>query len=211
VIDATRRARLSMALRQSGVTDTRVLTAIELVPRDLFVPKPFADRAWDDIALPLAMGQTISQPLVVALMTEALELTSLMRVLEIGTGSGYQSAVLAGLCRRVYSIERHPVLLKGAEARFRELGIHNITAITGDGTLGWPKQAPFDRILVTAAAPRIPDTLVEQLGEGGAMVLPVGPESVAQHVVRVRKRGGRIETEDLFPVRFVPLVPGRAD
>jgi protein-L-isoaspartate(D-aspartate) O-methyltransferase len=203
-----RKIRLIMELRRQGITDTRVLSAIERVPREAFVSEPFLDQAYENTALPIGKGQTISQPLVVALMTQALEVGDRMKVLEIGTGSGYQAAVLAKLCRRVYTIERHKSLLTEAERRFRALHVHNITAIAADGTRGWPEQAPFDRILVTAAAGDIPTMLIDQLADGGAMVLPVGPQGGDQEVLRIRKKDGKPSVERLFPVRFVPLVVG---
>ena len=208
--DSWKKIKLIMELRRAGVTDTRVLSAIERVPRDAFVPAPFIDQAWENLALPIDNGQTISQPVVVALMTQALDLDDRMKVLEIGTGSGYQAAVLAQLCRRVYSIERHKPLLRQAEERFKAMRLHNITTICGDGSRGWPEQAPFDRIIVTAAAVDVPPALGEQLAEGGIMVLPMGePGTSDQDVVRVHKeRGGRLHVEHLFPVRFVPLVSG---
>jgi protein-L-isoaspartate(D-aspartate) O-methyltransferase len=203
-----RKIRLIMDLRRQGVTDTRVLSAIERVPREMFVPTPFLDQAYENTALPIGLGQTVSQPLVVGLMTQALELGERMKVLEIGTGSGYQAAVLAKLCRRVYTIERHKALLAEAEQRFRALHVHNITSIAGDGTRGWPDQAPFDRILVTAAAAEVPANLLDQLADNGVMVLPVGNQGSDQVVLRVRKTDGHPHTETLFPVRFVPLVAG---
>lgn len=203
-----RKIRLIMDLRRSGITDTRVLSAIERVAREAFVSAPFLDQAYENTALPIGQGQTISQPLVVAQMTQALEVGDRMKVLEIGTGSGYQAAVLAKLCRRVYTIERHKSLLTEAERRFRALAVHNITAIVGDGTRGWPEQAPFDRILVTAAASEIPKALLDQLSDGGAMVLPVGSQGGDQEVLRIRKTDGRLAVERMFPVRFVPLVAG---
>lgn len=206
-----RKIRLIMDLRRSGITDTRVLSAIERVPREAFVSAPFLDQAYENTALPIGQGQTISQPLVVAQMTQALEVGERMKVLEIGTGSGYQAAVLAKLCRRVYTIERHKSLLVEAERRFRAIPVHNVTAIVGDGTRGWPEQAPFDRILVTAAAGEIPKALIDQLADDGAMVLPVGPQGGDQEVLRIRKRSGKPAAERLFPVRFVPLVPGGPD
>lgn len=205
---APRKIRLIMELRRSGVGDTRVLSAIERVPREMFVPAPFLDQAYENTALPIGQGQTVSQPLVVGLMSQALEVTDRMKVLEIGTGSGYQAVVLAKLCRRVYTIERHKPLLVEAEQRIRALGVNNITAIVGDGSRGWPEQAPFDRILVTAAAERMPKTLFDQLAEGGVMVLPVGNPGGDQEVQRIRKRDGHPLVERLFPVRFVPLVSG---
>lgn len=205
---AARKIRLIMALRRSGVTDTAVLAAMERIPREAFVPEAFHDQAYEDKALPIGQGQTISQPQIVALMTQALELTPRHKVLEIGTGSGYQSAVLARLARRVYTIERHKALLAEAERRFAALRIHNITAISGDGMKGWPAQAPFDRIIVTAAAAGMPETLLAQLAVGGIMVLPLGPERADQELVRVRRLEAEVTTEKLCVVRFVPLLPG---
>lgn len=199
--------RLIMELRRLGVTSASVLGAIERVPRELFVPEQFLDQAYENIALPIGEGQTISQPLIVGLMTQALELTDRMKVLEIGTGSGYQTAVLSWLCRRVYTIERHKTLLKPTEERFRKLGLSNVTAVAGDGSRGWPEQAPFDRIIVTAAARTMPERLMAQLAVGGCMVIPIGERASQQHVVRVRRAGeSDYQTEKLWPVRFVPLV-----
>ncbi len=203
-----RRIRLIMELRREGISDLAVLNAIERTPRELFVPDTFRDHAYDNRALPIPSGQTISQPFVVAYMTAALRLTDRHKVLEVGTGSGYQAAVLALLCRRVYTVERHRALLAEAERRFAALDLHRIVTRHGDGAGGWPEQAPFDRIVVTAAAPRLPEGLAGQLGEGGLMVVPVGPEGGVQRIVRVARAGGRLEAEDLLPVRFVPLVDG---
>jgi protein-L-isoaspartate(D-aspartate) O-methyltransferase len=206
-IDA-RKIRLIMQLRRSGVTDTAVLAVIERLPRELFVPRSFLDQAYEDMALPIGSGQTISQPLVVAMMTQALELHDRLKVLEIGTGSGYQAAVLSRLVRRVYTIERHRALLHEAEARFTQLGFHNITTRAGDGTKGWPEQAPFDRILVTAAADGdIPKTLTDQLALGGIMIVPLGNDRRDQRVYRVRRTETGLQREELWPVRFVPLLP----
>lgn len=204
-----RKIRLLMQLRKSGVTDTGVLGAIERVPREIFVPETFHDQAYEDMALPIGMGQTISQPLIVALMTQALEVGDRHKVLEIGTGSGYQAAVLARLCRRLYTIERHKPLLDVAQQRLAQMRIHNVTAKAGDGTKGWPEQAPFERILVTAAHGGIeaPKALTDQLGVGGIMVIPMGSERRKQRVVRFRRSDAGIEREDLWPVRFVPLLP----
>jgi protein-L-isoaspartate(D-aspartate) O-methyltransferase len=204
-----RKIRLIMELRQTGIGDARVLGAIEKVPREKFVLPQFLDQAYDNNALPIAQGQTISQPFVVAFMTEVLEVGERMRVLEIGTGSGYQAAVLAHLCRRVYTVERYRSLLREAEARFEELGLHNITTRYGDGTEGWPEQAPFDRILVTAAAEEAPPALIEQLAVEGVMVIPIGDDR-GQEVVRIRRGEGGLEPENLLPVRFVPLLTGLA-
>jgi protein-L-isoaspartate(D-aspartate) O-methyltransferase len=200
--------RLLMELRGLGITDARTLGAIERVPRDAFVPEAFKDQAWENVALPIGQAQTISQPLVVALMTQALEVGERHKVLEIGTGSGYQTAVLAKLCRRVFTMERHHGLLKEAERRFAELKLHNITTRFGDGTKGWPEQAPFDRIIVTAAAPELPAILRDALAEGGILVAPIGEERRDQQLVRVIRRDGAVLTQDLGPVRFVPLVVG---
>lgn len=207
---ASRRIRLIMDLRNSGVTDTAVLSAMERIPRENFVEHSFLDQAWANRALPISCGQTISQPLVVGLMTQALALTDRMRVLEIGTGSGYQAAILSRLCRRLYTIERHRDLLAMAETRFTEMSLHNITTKAGDGWKGWPRQAPFERILVTAAARVVPQELVSQLSDdGGVLVLPVGDALLEdQMVVRVTKSAGKLSSEQLFPVRFVPLVEG---
>ena len=199
--------RLIMELRRLGVSDAAVLGAIERVPREIFVPEQFLDQAYENIALPIGEGQTISQPLIVGLMTQALDVSDRMKVLEVGTGSGYQTAVLSWLCRRVYTIERHKALLKPTEERFRKLGLSNITAIAGDGSRGWPEQAPFDRIIVTAAARSIPEALKAQIAVGGCMVIPVGERASDQYVVRVRRLGETdYQTEQLWPVRFVPLV-----
>ncbi|HUH85672.1 MAG TPA: protein-L-isoaspartate(D-aspartate) O-methyltransferase [Stellaceae bacterium] len=200
--------RLLMELRGLGITDARVLGAIERVPREAFVAPAFKDQAWENVALPISHGQTISQPLVVALMTQALEVGDRHKVLEIGTGSGYQTAVLAKLCRRVFTIERHRGLLKEAEQRLAELKIHNLTTRFGDGTKGWPEQSPFDRIIVTAAGPEAPPVLLDSLAEGGVLVAPVGDERREQELIRVRRQDGKLVTEDLGAVRFVPLVAG---
>lgn len=204
-IDA-RKIRLIMSLRRSGVTDTRVLGVIERTPRELFVPPSFHDQAWEDTALPIDLGQTISQPLIVALMTQALDVHERHKVLEIGTGSGYQAAVLSRLCRRVYTVERHRPLLHEAERRFQALRLHNITTRHGDGTRGWPQQAPFERIMVTAAGgPEPPKALTDQLALGGVMIIPLGGYG-DQRVVRIRRTETGFDREDLWPVRFVPLL-----
>ncbi len=202
------RIRLVMELRASGITDTQVLAAIERVPREYFMPAQFRDQAYENTALPIGHGQTLSQPTVVALMSQALDLKPRMKVLEIGTGSGYQTAILAKLCRRVYTIERHKPLLVEAEARLRKQRIHNVTAQLGDGWRGWPEQAPFERILVTAAPPEIPEALLRQLAPDGIMVLPVGSEKRTQRLVRITMTPQGYVTENIAPVRFVPMVEG---
>ncbi len=200
---------LIMQLRRRGIRDTKVLRAIERVPREMFVDEAFAGHAYQDIALPIECGQTISQPFVVAYMTEKLDLDPRHKVLEIGTGSGYQAAVLSYLCRRVYTVERWRELQKSAEQRLAQLKIANVTTIIGDGWLGWPPQAPFDRVIVTAAALDAPAALLDQLKEGGRMIIPLGETRDAQSLVQIDKtEEGLVETP-LLPVRFVPLVHGR--
>jgi protein-L-isoaspartate(D-aspartate) O-methyltransferase len=203
-----KKLRLLMELRRAGIGDARVLGAIEKTPRERFVPPYFEDRAYENVALPIGNGQTVSQPYVVALMTEKLMPGERQNVLEIGTGSGYQTAVLARLCRRVFSIERHRELLRGAEARFAELRLRNIVCRFGDGTRGWPEQAPYDRVLVTAAAADVPAALIDGLAPGGILVAPVGEEHRDQQLLRIRRGEDGFSTEDLGLVRFVPLVAG---
>jgi len=207
---AARKVRFIMELRTAGVSDTRVLAAIERIARERFVPELFRDQAYDNIALPIGGGQTISQPLVVARMTQALQPDKKLKVLEIGTGSGYQTAVLSKLFRRVYTIERDRELLEGAEARLAALHIRNVTAMAGDGSQGWPKQAPFERIIVTAAPAEEPKALLDQLAVGGVMVIPLGSDKADQVLVRIRRTAEGFEREEIGPVRFVPLVSGQA-
>ncbi|MCB1435980.1 MAG: protein-L-isoaspartate(D-aspartate) O-methyltransferase [Rhodobiaceae bacterium] len=201
---------LIMGLRSRGIRSTKVLSAIEKVPRHLFVSPAFEAQAYADTSLPIECGQTISQPFVVAYMTELLNIGDRDKVLEIGTGSGYQAAVLSHLARRVYTIERYRTLAREAGERFADLGLSNITGMVGDGMRGWPEQAPFDRIIVTAAAEEVPDELQNQLKDGGIMVLPVGPAGGVQHIVRVMREGDNFVHEQKLAVRFVPLVKGRA-
>jgi protein-L-isoaspartate(D-aspartate) O-methyltransferase len=208
MIDDHRKIQLVMELRNRGVRDTRVLDAIERIPREAFVDERFIPEAYADQALPIACGQTISQPFIVAFMTDRLKVTARMKVLEIGTGSGYQTAVLSLLCRRVYSIERYRSLMRLAEARFKALNLHNITTMLGDGLKGWPAQAPFERIIVTAAAQAIPDALLAQLAVGGIMILPVEVAPGRQELQRVTRTEAGPEVETLLPVSFVPLVEG---
>lgn len=204
--DPAGHAKLILDLRRAGVDDDRVVDAMESIPREMFVPEAFRNNAYDDAALPIGHHQTVSQPSVVGRMTQALAVGDRMKVLEIGTGSGYQASILAKLCRRLYSIERHKPLLQVAEQRFQALSLYNITTWCGDGSRGWPDQAPFERIMVTAAAADIPPVLVDQLAEGGIMVVPVGHDDRDQRLVRVIKHGDDIETEDMGEVRFVPFV-----
>ena len=199
-------------LRKQGIQDDRVLEAMAKTPRQAFVEEPFAHSAYENSALPIACGQTISQPFIVAYMTEALQVGPRMRVLEIGTGSGYQSAVLSPLCRRVYTIERHRPLLDVARARFETLGLHNVVSRHGDGLKGWPEQAPFDRILLAAAVEEPPPALIEQLAPGGILIAPVAGkrpgESIYQHLTKIIRGEHGVTQEDLIPVMFVPMVPG---
>lgn len=206
----TRRAKLVLGLRSGGVTEASVLNAIEAIQRDLFVPQLFKERAWEDSALPIACGQTISQPLIVGLMTQALQLKGRHRVLEIGTGSGYQTAVLARLVRYVYTVERYRTLLGEAEARLKGLGVQNVISRFGDGHDGWPEQAPFDRVLVTAAPAEEPRRLLEQLKPNGVLVAPVGRGPVQSLLRYVGDGKGAFVKEELGEVRFVPLLSGVA-
>lgn len=205
--------RLVMHLRRHGITDTNVLGAIERIPREEFVPELFFDQAYEDRALPIGLGQTISQPLVVATMSQSLELNDRMKVLEIGTGSGYQAAILSKLCRRVYTMERHRPLMDIAEQRFKNMQLRNITTLVGDGMKGWPIQAPFDRIIVTAGAHgEVPRDLLYQLSIGGIMCIPVGPDGTAQTLIKyTRVAENEFTSQELMPVRFVPLLPNVAE
>ncbi len=205
---AARKIRLIMQLRGAGIADTNVLSAIERVPREAFVPASFQDQAYEDMTLPIDRGQTLSAPSVVALMTQALGTDRRTKVLEIGTGTGYQAAVLSRLCRRLYTVERHRDLLGEAERRFLKLRLHNITTRVGDGARGWPEQAPFTRIIVTAAAEEVPATLVDQLAPGGIMVVPVGRQGGDQALLRLTREADGVREEVLDTVRFVPLVMG---
>jgi protein-L-isoaspartate(D-aspartate) O-methyltransferase len=209
--DSEQMMRLVFALRSNGVTDARVLAALEATPRHLFVDRAFRERAWDDIALPISCGQTISQPSVVGVMTQALAPTARCKVLEVGAGSGYQTAVLARLARRVYAVERHRPLAREAAQRCRALDLANVSIVAGDGAMGWPDQAPFDRIMVTAAAEDPPAILLRQLREGGVMVLPVGQSDDVQQLLRIVKTPQGLHYDELMPVRFVPLLEGVPD
>jgi protein-L-isoaspartate(D-aspartate) O-methyltransferase len=205
---ARTRDRLVARLQQQGIRSAAVLEQIRIVPRHLFVDEALASRAYEDTALPIGLGQTISQPYIVARMTEALlDGFSGKRVLEIGTGCGYQTAVLAALVREIFSVERIPELLKKTRQRLRDLGIYNVRLRQGDGWEGWRKYAPYDGIIVTAAASEIPASLLEQLSPGGRLIMPVGP-SGCQELLRVSSNGGLLERESLGAVSFVPLVKG---
>jgi protein-L-isoaspartate(D-aspartate) O-methyltransferase len=205
------RMEFQLALRRRGISNQAVLRAMDEVPREYFVDAEYADAAYADQALPIACGQTISQPYVVAYMTEQLEVEPRHRVLEVGTGSGYQAAILSRMAREVISIERFRTLADAARDRIRTLGYSNITILIGDGAAGMTHTAPFDRIMVTAAAEDVPAPLIALLAEGGKMVLPVGPHNGPQRLVKVTKQaGGELIRENLVAVRFVPLLPGKA-
>ncbi len=206
--DADTKMQFLYALRSKGVTDSRVLTAMEQVDRAAFVRGLFADRAYEDMPLPIACGQTISQPSVVGLMTQALQVNPRDKVLEIGTGSGYQAAILSKLARRVYTIDRYRSLVEDAHAIFARQQIANITTFTADGSFGLPDQAPFDRILLTAAAEDPPGPLLAQLRVGGIMVLPVGQSDAVQSLIRVTRLDSGYDYDELRAVRFVPLLEG---
>ena len=199
-----------LMLRNSGVTDKRVLHAMELIPRDPFATGAFQERAYEDIALPIASGQTLSQPSVVAKMTQALNPGPRDKVLEIGTGTGFQAAVLSQLARRVYTVERFSKLAQSANKTLNSLGLVNVTVITADGSMGLPNQAPFDRIILTAAAEDPPSNLLAQLKDGGIMVLPVGQSSTVQTLIKITKTTTGLEYDELQEVRFVPLLSGLA-
>lgn len=203
------RDRLVNRLREQGIHNERVLAQIASVPRHIFIDEALSHRAYEDTALPIGHGQTISQPFVVALMTQLLMEVHPQRVLEIGTGCGYQTAILANLCRKVFTIERIAALVPRAQRRFEVLGLRNVISQLGDGYAGWPVHAPFDGIIVTAAPPHIPQALLEQLAEGGRMVVPVGREGVQELKVIDRTPDGFVEQVHEY-VRFVPLVSGTA-
>jgi protein-L-isoaspartate(D-aspartate) O-methyltransferase len=208
--ESVERMEFMLTLRRRGISDQAVLRAMDEVPREHFVDQRFADSAYSDQALPIACGQTISQPYVVAYMSEQLAVEPHHRVLEIGTGSGYQAAVLGRLAREVVSIERYRGLADTARTRLATLGYRNVDVVLADGFLGMPSRAPFDRIIVTAAAEQVPQALVEQLADGGAMILPLGPHEGTQELVKLTKNGEDVARQHLIAVRFVPLLPGRA-
>ncbi len=205
---AERKMQFLFQLRSKGVTDNRVLTAMEKIDRGPFIQGFFADRAYEDTPLPIACGQTISQPSVVAMMTQALDVQPRDKVLEVGTGSGYQAAILSQLARRVYTVERHHQLMRAARQIFEDLNLNNITPITGDGSFGLPQQAPFDRIIVTAAAEDPPGPLLAQLRIGGIMVVPVGQSDTVQSLIKVTRTETGFDYDELRSVRFVPLLEG---
>jgi protein-L-isoaspartate(D-aspartate) O-methyltransferase len=200
--------QLMLKLRQAGLTNQRVLEALEKTPREIFVERAFRERAFEDRPLPIACGQTISQPSIVGMMLQALDVTPRCKVLEVGAGSGYVCAILARLARRVYGIERHRPLALEARERIAQLGLGNVTIRSGDGTKGWPEQAPFDRILLSAAADDTPANLLEQLRPGGIMVLPVGQTDEVQQLIKIEKTENGPSYSELCDVLFVPLIEG---
>ena len=208
--DNVGRMEFLLTLRRRGIADQAVLRAMDAVPRDRFVETAYADAAYADHALPIACGQTISQPYVVAYMTEQLGVKPQHRVLEVGTGSGYQAAVLSRLARDVVSVERYRTLAETARERLAALGYNNVEVVIGDGFIGVPSRAPYDRIIVTAAAEVIPQTLLDQLAADGVMLLPLGPRDGSQHIIKLTKTETGVRRENLIPVRFVPLLPGQA-
>ncbi len=208
--ESEQRMEFMLTLRQRGIGDQAVLRAMDAVPREHFIEARFADSAYADQAMPIACGQTISQPYVVAYMTEQLQVRPNHRVLEVGTGSGYQAAVLSRLAREVVTIERYRTLANSARARLKTLGYTNVEVLLGDGFGGEPLRAPYDRIIVTAAAESIPPALTAQLADGGIMILPLGPHGGTQELVKLTNTGQGLTRETLIPVRFVPLLPGQA-
>ena len=200
-----------LSIRSKGVVDNNVLKALEAVNREQFLKGLFAQRAYEDTPLPIECGQTISQPSIVGLMTQALRITNRDKILEIGTGSGYQTAILSKLARRIYSVERFKPLYEEARAIFRKLQLNNITSLWGDGSQGVVEQQPFDRIIVTAAAEDPPPTLLNQLKIGGIMIIPVGQSDEIQKLIRVERTEKNFKYEDLCDVRFVPLLEGREE
>jgi protein-L-isoaspartate(D-aspartate) O-methyltransferase len=208
--DNVGRMEFLLTLRRRGIGDQAVLRAMDEIPREHFVTADFIDAAYADQALPIACGQTISQPFLVAYMTEQLEAHANHRVLEVGTGSGYQAAVLSRLVREVVTVERYRTLAEAARTRLEVLGCRNATVVVGDGLAGVPARAPYDRIIVTAAAEHIPEALVAELAEDGVMLLPLGPHGAAQRIVKLTKTRDGLVRQDLIWVRFVPLLPGQA-
>lgn len=201
-----RERMVSRQIEARGVSDSNVLNAMLIVPRHLFVPEKDRSESYDDTPLPIGAGQTISQPYIVAFMTEALKIKPSDKILEIGTGSGYQAAVLCELAGEVFSIEIIPELADRAKETLESLGYRNFRIKTGDGWKGWPEKAPFDAIIVTAAPTEVPPALIEQLSEGGRIIVPVGSQHSAQNLILGTKTNGRLETESILPVRFVPMV-----
>ena len=204
-------ADLILRLRRAGIADQRVVSAIESVPREMFVPAESHADAYAERALPIDCGQTITAPVVVGIMTAALDVSDRDRVLEVGTGTGYQAAILSKLARRVYTMDRFRTLVSAAESRFQTLRLANVTTLIGDGMKGWPEQAPFDRIVVTAAAEEVPQPILRQVRVGGIIVMPVGPPDGIQKLTRMERTEDGFDERVLAEVRFVPLIPGKAE
>ncbi len=204
----SKRNKLIENLKSQGINDEKVLEVIAEIPREDFIASYLAQQAYENAALPIESGQTISQPFIVAYMTQELQVTDKHKVLEVGTGSGYQAVVLAKLCKRLFTIERHMPLYKKAEEIFKKFRLYNITTLFGNGMKGWKEQAPFDRIMVTAAGVDIPDELLYQLKEGGIMIIPVGGQEETQHIIRATRHGDEFKIKTLLPVKFVPLLSG---
>jgi len=203
-----KKQKLIETLKSQGITDEKVLEAIYEVPREDFIPDYLRNQAYENAALPIESDQTISQPYIVAYMTQELQVDKNHKVLEIGTGSGYQAVVLAKLCKRLFTIERHMPLYKAAEEMFKKLRIFNITTLFGNGIKGWKEQQPFDRIMVTAASEDVPDELLHQLKDGGIMIIPVGAQDETQHIIRITRQSDKFDIKTLLPVKFVPLLSG---
>jgi len=211
MVTDVRMIQLLMELRRGGISDSDVLSAIEMTPRDAFVPEVFRDRAFDNVSLPIEEGQSIGQPFLIAFMIQALELKPGLRVLEVGTGSGYAAAILSKLCKRVYTIERLEALARRAQERLRKLLLFNVDYRIGDGTRGWPGQAPFDRIVVWGAVSDVlPEDLLAQLHVKGQMIIPVDRSGHGQVLVRTRRSAQGFQSTDLLPVKFVPMLEGVA-
>lgn len=203
-----KKEKLLNRLKEQGITDEKVLEVIADTPREEFIADYLRSQAYENAALPIESEQTISQPFVVAYMTQELKIEKTHKVLEVGTGSGYQAVILAKLCKRLFTIERHMPLFKGAEEVFKKLRLYNITTLFGNGMRGWKEQQPFDRIMVTAAGEEIPDDLLYQLKDGGIMIIPVGAQDETQYIVRIIRKGDDFDVSTLLPVKFVPLLSG---
>jgi len=204
----SKKDKLIKILKSQEIKDEKLLEIIAEIPREDFIADYLAQQAYENAALPIESGQTISQPFIVAYMTQELRVNKKHKVLEVGTGSGYQSVILSKLCKRLFTIERHMPLYKGAEAIFKKMRLYNITTLFGNGMKGWKEQAPFDRIMVTAAGADIPDDLLYQLKDGGIMIIPVGGQEETQHIIRATRDGDNFKIKTLLPVKFVPLLSG---
>lgn len=205
---ASKKDKLIKTLKSQGISDEKLLEIMAEIPREDFIADYLAQQAYENAALPIESDQTISQPFIVAYMTQELKVNKTHKILEVGTGSGYQSVILSKLCKRLFTIERHMPLYKSAEAIFKKFRLYNITTLFGNGMKGWKEQAPFDRIMVTAAGEDIPDELLYELKDGGIMIIPVGGQKETQHIIRVTRDGDNFKIKTLLPVKFVPLLSG---